>query len=39
MSDIHVALIFVGILVSVVVILMVWAAMVCGLPCAVMGDV
>jgi hypothetical protein len=39
MNIIHMALIFVGILLLVVVILMVWAAMVCGLPCSGLGDV
>jgi hypothetical protein len=39
MSEIHMALIFVGILLLVVVILGVSAAMVCGLPCSGMGDV
>jgi hypothetical protein len=39
MSEIHMALIFVGILLLVVVILVVWAGMVCGLPCVGVGDV
>ena len=39
MSEIHMALIVVGILALVVVILVVSAAMVCGLPCTGVGDV
>jgi ABC-type polysaccharide/polyol phosphate export permease len=39
MSEIHMALIFVGILLLVVVILVVWAGMVCGLLCVGVGDV
>ncbi len=39
MSVIHMVLIFVGILALVVVILVVAAAMVCGLPCTGVGDV
>ena len=39
MSEIQMGLIFVGILALVVVILIVSAAMVCGLPCASVGDV
>jgi hypothetical protein len=33
MSEIQMGLIFLGILVLVVVILVVWAASICGLPC------
>ncbi len=39
MSEIQVGLIFLGILVLVVVILIVWAAMVCELPCMFVGKV
>jgi hypothetical protein len=39
MSEIHMALIIVGILALVGVILVVSAAMVCGLPCTGVGDV
>ena len=38
MSEIQVGLIFLGILVLVVVILIVWAAMICGLPCYDVGS-
>ncbi len=38
MSEIQVGLIFLGILVLVVVILTVWAAMICGLPCYNVGS-
>ncbi len=38
MREIHMALIFVGILALVVVILIVSVAMVCGLPCTGVGD-
>jgi hypothetical protein len=37
MSEIQVGLIFLGILVLVEVILIVWAAMICGLPCMFVG--
>ncbi len=39
MSELQMGLIFVGILLLVVVILVVSAAMVCGLPCSGVGDV
>ncbi len=39
MSELQMGLIFVGILVLVVVILIVSAATVCGLPCIGVGDV
>ncbi len=39
MSEIQMGLIFVGILLLVVAILVVWAGMVCGLPCVGMGGV
>jgi hypothetical protein len=39
MSEIQKGLIFVGILALVIVILVVWAVMVCGLPCVGVGDV
>ncbi len=38
MSEIQMGLIFLGILVVVVVILFVWAAMVCGLLCINVGS-
>ncbi len=38
MSEIQVGLIVLGILVVVVVILLVWAAMICGLPCDDVGS-
>ena len=37
MSEIQVGLIFLGLLVVVVGILIVWAGMVCGLPCMFVG--
>jgi hypothetical protein len=39
MSEIHIALIFIGILALVVIILVISAAMVCGLPCVGVGNV
>ena len=39
MSEIYIALIFIGVLALVVVILIVSSAMVCGLPCTGVGDV
>ena len=39
MSELQMGLIIVGILALVVVILFVFAAMVCGLPCSGVGDV
>jgi hypothetical protein len=38
MSEIQMGLIFVGILVVVILILLVYAAMICGLPCYGVGS-